>query len=81
MKSSPAPDFEKLQRSFDQIYVLTLDRATERHEHIKTMLQGIDYRFFKGIDKLTLDYDELVAQGIYDDAAPGLPAASPSWTI
>jgi len=69
VKSSPAPDFEKLQSSFDQVYVLTLDRATERHEHIQNMLQGIDYQFFKGIDKLTLDYDDLVAQDIYDDAA------------
>lgn len=69
MNSFPSPDLQILQDAFDQIYVLTLDRAADRHRHMQCVLQGIDYRFFKGIDKLTLDYDELIAEGVYDDAA------------
>lgn len=69
LNSFPSPDLQCLQSAFDQIYVLTLDRATDRHEHVKRALAGIEYRFFQGIDKLTLDYDELIATGVYDDAA------------
>jgi len=69
LNSSLSPDFQELQNAFDQIYVLTLERAHDRHRHIERMLAGLEYRFFPGIDKQTLDYDELVADGVYDDAA------------
>ncbi len=56
-----------LNDAFDRIYVLTLDRTTERHRHIEAELRGVNYVFFKGVDKLDLDYDELIAEGIYDE--------------
>lgn len=56
-----------LNDAFDRIYVLTLDRASERHEHIEAELEGVDFQFFKGVDKLHLDRDEVIAKGIYDD--------------
>lgn len=58
---------DALNRAFDQIYVLTLDRASERQQHIATELDGLDYRFFRGVDKHDLDYDETIATGVYDD--------------
>lgn len=69
MNSSHSPELQVLQDAFDQIYVLTLDRAVDRHRHVEKVLAGIDYQFFKGVDKLTLDYDDLVARKVYDDEA------------
>lgn len=69
MSYSPSPDLSILQDTFEKIYVLTLERAKDRHEHIERVLQGVDYEFFQGVDKLTLDYEELIAKKVYDDEA------------
>jgi glycosyl transferase family 25 len=61
-------DLSVLRETFDQIYVLTLDRATDRHAHVKCALQGIDYRFFSGIDKSLFASGELKLEAVYDDA-------------
>jgi glycosyl transferase family 25 len=65
----PSADLSALREIFDQIYVLTLDRATDRHVHIKGELQGVDYRFFSGVDKLLFASGELKLEAVYDDAA------------
>lgn len=57
-----------LNNAFDRIYVLTLDRATDRHTHIETELEGVDYHFFSATDKVDLDDDRVIADGVYDDA-------------
>jgi glycosyl transferase family 25 len=69
VNSSLSRELQVLQDAFDQIYVLTLDRAVDRHRHIEIVLAGVNFQFFKGVDKLTLDYDDLVARKIYDDEA------------
>ena len=56
-----------LNSAFDHIYVLTLDRARERQEHIASELEGLDFEFFTGVDKFDLDYDATIADGVYDD--------------
>lgn len=69
MSKSLSTDLSVLREIFDQIYVLTLDRATDRHAHIKNALQGVDYRFFTGVDKLLFESGELKLDAVYDDAA------------
>lgn len=62
-----ADTFAPLNAFFDHIYVLTLDRATERQENIKKELEGLNWSFFQATDKLNLSMDALIAEGIYDD--------------
>jgi len=64
-----ATDTVDLNGVFDRIYVLTLERAGARQRHIEAELGGLDYHFFQGIDKRTLDFDQLMPEGVYDDDA------------
>jgi glycosyl transferase family 25 len=61
--------FEQLNFYFDQVYVLTLERAHERQAAIRQALEGLQYRFFYSADKQTLDIPALVASGQYDETA------------
>lgn len=59
--------FTQLNRFFDKIYVITLQRATDRHAHIRKELDGLHYSFFFGKDKQNFSIEELKAKGIYDE--------------
>ena len=59
--------FSQLNQFFDHIYVLTLHRATDRHQHIEKELSGLHYSFFFGKDKKTFDSNELKEKKIYDE--------------
>ena len=61
-------EFTSLNNFFDHIYVITLERETERQENIVRCLEGLNYSFFFGIDKKALVMDDLIADGIYDEA-------------
>ena len=71
LKCSPMKDlqdfFAILNSFFDHIYVITLERATDRHEHIRTELQGLNYQLFYGKDKQNFTIEELKQKGIYDE--------------
>ncbi|MER3464297.1 MAG: hypothetical protein C4329_07695 [Chitinophagaceae bacterium] len=60
--------FKALNNFFDQVYVITLRRATERHEHFQKELQGLNYTVFYGQDKLAFDVEELKQKNIYNEA-------------
>jgi glycosyl transferase family 25 len=60
-------DIASLNAYFDNIYVVTLERSTERHEKMKEVLQGLQFSFFYGNDKKELTLDELLEEGIYDE--------------
>lgn len=47
---------------FDKIYILTIARATERHNKLQTALQGLNYELFFGIDKQQSDFEEIKNQ-------------------
>lgn len=77
-KSIPAPitfvfhmstAFHQMNHFFDQVYVLTLERAHDRQETIRQALGGLHYRFFFSADKQTLDIPALLASGQYDEMA------------
>lgn len=59
--------FDSLNSFFDHIYVITLQRATQRHENIKKDLAGLNYSFFFGADKNDFSIDQLKQDGIYDE--------------
>jgi len=61
--------FSTLNSFFDHIYVITLERATDRQQHLQTELQGLDYELFFGKDKQQFSIDELKAIGVYDEEA------------
>ena len=57
-----------LNTYFDHIYIITLQRATNRQEQIKSDLNGLNYTFFFGADKNDFKIDTLKETGIYDEA-------------
>jgi glycosyl transferase family 25 len=61
-------DFTSLNNFVDHIYIITLERDIERQENIKKCLDGANYSFFFGIDRKNLVMDELIANGVYDEA-------------
>jgi glycosyl transferase family 25 len=61
--------FSALNSFFDQIYVITLQRASDRHAHISKELDGLQYQLFFGKDKQQFTIAQLKAGGIYNEAA------------
>jgi len=57
-----------LNQFFDKIYVITLQRAADRHRHIEQELKGLNYVLFYGQDKNTFEVTELQQQNIYNEA-------------
>jgi glycosyl transferase, family 25 len=58
--------FEHINAYFDKIFIITIARATERHEKINLHLQGLNYEFFYGVDRKNLDIDQLITQDVYN---------------
>lgn len=56
-----------LNKWVDKIYVLTIDRNADRHPHVRSILNNIDFEFWNGLDakesfpgkKYVTDLDEL----------------------
>ncbi len=62
-----AAAFAALERYFDRIFVLTIERAKDRQEKVRRALDGLRFEFFHGVDKLKLDPDRLEGDGLYDE--------------
>ena len=58
--------FSTLNNYFNHVYVLTIERAVERHKKIKEELNGLNFSFFFGFDKQNLTIENLVKKNIYD---------------
>ncbi len=61
--------FEHLNQYYDKVYILTLPRLTDRMEHCKQILDGLNYEFFYGIDKSSTSIQEATQKGIYSKKA------------
>jgi Glycosyltransferase involved in LPS biosynthesis len=59
--------FDILNSYFDKILVITLDRATDRHQEIKEQLKGLNFEFFYGVDKYNFTLEETIKNNVYDD--------------
>ena len=62
------PYFDLLNHFFDHVYVITLQRAADRHAHIQKELKGLQYQLFYGKDKKTFTALALQQSGIYNEA-------------
>lgn len=58
--------FDEINTYFDHIYVLTIKRATDRHQSIQHQLQGLNYSLFFGTDKQALSTEQLISAKVYD---------------
>jgi len=58
-----------LEQYFDKILVISVPRFTSRHQLAKQNLQGLDFDFFWGADKLNLDFEQVKTDGTYDEQA------------
>jgi glycosyl transferase, family 25 len=56
-----------LNQTFDKIYVITLQRATDRHAHFHEELKGLNYTVFYGKDKQDFNIEELKRENIYNE--------------
>ena len=63
----PAATISFLQLYFDKIFVVSLPRFTGRHQQVKQRLQGLNFDFFWGADKLQMDDEEVRSNGTYDE--------------
>jgi glycosyl transferase family 25 len=59
--------FERMNAFFDHIYIISLHRATDRHEHFKKELDGLNYSIFWGKDKNEFDIEQLKQENIYNE--------------
>lgn len=63
----PAATISFLQLYFDKIFVVSLPRFTGRHQQVEQRLQGLNFDFFWGADKLQMDDDDVRSNGTYDE--------------
>lgn len=66
MSDNQTEIFDKINAYFDHIYVLTIQRAFDRHQLIRKQLIGLNYSFFFGTDKQLTDAENLISKKIYD---------------
>jgi glycosyl transferase family 25 len=57
--------FELINTYFDKIFIITLTRATERHEKITHQLKGLNFEFLFGVDGKDLIEEQLISEGAY----------------
>jgi glycosyl transferase family 25 len=65
MQHKQAYDF--LNKLYDKIYVITIHRAAKRQERISELLNGLNYSFIYGTDKLDWTLERFIQAGIYDE--------------
>jgi glycosyl transferase family 25 len=61
------PYFDLLNSFFDKIYVITLQRARDRQEHVQKELNGLHYELFIGKDKQEFSVEDLKQKNIYNE--------------
>lgn len=55
-----------LNKVFDKVFVINLERCPDRKQHIIDQLEGVQYEFIAGIDGMTLNMSQLIEEGIWD---------------
>jgi len=65
--SIPSEVANYLNQYFDKILVVSVPRFTERQHEIKDKLSGLKFDFFWGVDKQSLNLNELMINGTYDN--------------
>lgn len=63
----PAATISFLQQYFDKIFVVSIPRFTGRHQQVEQRLQGLNFNYFWGADKLQMDLEDVRSNGTYDE--------------
>jgi glycosyl transferase, family 25 len=58
-----------IKNYFDKVFVVSVTRFADRHVQLQKTVEGLDFDFFWGTDKLTLNRETLIAENMYDEAA------------
>ncbi len=57
-----------LESYFDKIFVVSIERATDRHLRVTKQLEGLNVEFFWGTDKQLFDWEKIkTGYDVYDD--------------
>ncbi len=67
----PDSGIRSLHNFFDRIMVVSVPRFTDRHEKVKQNLKGLNFEFYFGVDKHKLNYEEIKANGTYNESDAG----------
>lgn len=59
--------YEFLNGYFDKIFVVSLDRAADRQAAVKQQLEGLDFSFFRAVDKQDFTVEQAIKSGVYDE--------------
>ncbi|PWN07821.1 glycosyltransferase family 25 protein [Rhodohalobacter mucosus] len=66
--SSKEAIFKLINRSFDQVFLISLKKSNDRREKLKDILNGLDYEIFWGVNGSELDLNELELSGKLDNS-------------
>jgi glycosyl transferase family 25 len=58
-----------LNKVFERIFVINLDRCPDRREYIQQQLNGIGYEFIRGVDGMNIDMEKLISEGVWNRPA------------
>lgn len=57
------------EKYFDKIFVVSIERATDRHAQVRKQLEGLQFEFYFGADKQLFDWEKMKADAVvYDEA-------------
>jgi glycosyl transferase family 25 len=57
-----------LENYFDKVFVVSIERATDRHAQVRQQLKGLSFDFFFGTDKQKMDWEKIKANNtVYDE--------------
>jgi glycosyl transferase, family 25 len=57
-----------LESYFDKIFVVSIERAKDRHAQVRQQLEGLSFEFFFGTDKQAMDWEKIkTSTAVYDD--------------
>ncbi len=59
--------FETLNRYYDQVYVLSVEAASDRRARFDAHFQGLRYQYFFGADKNRFTLEQLQQEGVFDE--------------
>ena len=65
--SSKEAFFPLINRFFDQVFLISLEKSTDRHQRLQSILDGLDYDIFWGVNGSELDLNELELSGKLDN--------------
>lgn len=67
MSGTPSPIFDCLNRYYDQVYVVSVEAASERRARFDARFNGLKYQYFFGADKNRFTIEQLEQDGLFSE--------------